>query len=147
MTSSPVSSLNIFLLSSKLQTYWNRTMLSFLQDSIHEGTSAQSAFSIPLSGNNQFILQNQLSRHFPQGTFLPDPVSPDPFSLICICGPRPCFLPRAALATTHSILTAGKSRFLSQPLTKDFLCTVPTEKERLPAGAQTGLHPQRPWLL
>lgn len=121
MTSSPVSSLNIFLFSApKFRFSGIKILLSLLQDSIHEGTSAPLVSSIPLSGNGQFILQNQLSRCFPQGDFLLDPVCPDSFIPVCTPGPQLRFLPRTAFATTHSILTVGKIWLLSLPPTRDF---------------------------
>ena len=54
-------------------------------------------------------------------------------------------MPRAALATAHSVFTVGRRQPL--PLTEDFLSPEPAqrEKERLPACAQTSL--QRRWLL
>ena len=146
MTSSPVSSLNIFLFSApNFRLSGIKILLSLLQDSIHEGTSAPLASSIPLSGNDQFILQNQLSRRFPQGDFLLNPVCPDSFSPVCTPGPQPRFLPRTALAMTHSILS-WKDLVPVTATDQGLLCTVPTE-ERLPACAQTGQDPQRSWLL
>lgn len=55
----------------------------------------------PLSGNDQFIFQNQFSRHLPRKHSAPDPIDGPPFGIVY----WPCFLPRAALVTACSIFS------------------------------------------
>lgn len=98
----------------------------------------------------QFILQNQFSRHLPQGVFCTRPSFGPPQIHLALSAhlgqcSLPCFLPRAALVITPSIFTMWVPSL--PPTTTDFLCMEPAERERLSVCTQTTLDLQGLWLV
>lgn len=93
---SPVSSLSVAFSSPKLQTPWiSNHGLSSSRIPCMKWLLPRMPFSISLSDNDQFILQNQLSRHLFQEAFCTRPslwATPDPFGPICTPGPQPLAL-------------------------------------------------------